>query len=139
MKPLIDLIYKDTTQEQTKVAQLVIDYLKKVFTTRLVLIIDNPEKQKRVKIDSLDYAISAELKQKDNKGRQHLIIFFSRKITLAELRYDIYNKELLAIIKALREWRVYLEGAKYKVEVLLDHLNLRNFTITKELNRWQVY
>ena len=46
-----------------------IDYLKKAFTTRLVLIINDPEKQKRVKIDSLDYAISVELKQKDNKGR----------------------------------------------------------------------
>ena len=56
-------------------------------------------------------------------------------MSLAELRYDIYNKELLVIIKALREWRVYLERAKYKVKVLLDYLNLRNFTTTKELNQ----
>ena len=32
-----------------------------------------------------------------------------------ELNYDIYNKELLAVVEALREWRVYLEGIKYLV------------------------
>ena len=56
-------------------------------------------------------------------------------MSLAELWYNIYNKELLVIIKALREWRIHLEGAKYEVEVLLDYLNLRNFTTTKELNQ----
>jgi hypothetical protein len=56
----------------------------------------------------------------------------------AELNYEIYDKELLAIVDAFREWRVYLEGSKYQVQVLTDHKNLVYFTTTKELNRRQV-
>jgi len=36
-------------------------------------------------------------------------------MTLLELNYNVYNKELLAIVEAFRQWRVYLEGALYKV------------------------
>jgi hypothetical protein len=32
---------------------------------------------------------------------------------LAELNYDIYDKELLAIVAAFQEWRVYLKGSKH--------------------------
>ncbi len=39
---------------------------------------------------------------------------------------------------ALREWRVYLEGSKYPVQIYTDHKNLIYFTTTKELNRRQV-
>jgi RNase H-like domain found in reverse transcriptase len=51
-----------------------------------------------------------------------------------ELNYKIHNKELFVIIKAFRNWRVYLEGSKYLVEVYINHKNLLYFTITKALN-----
>ena len=54
------------------------------------------------------------------------------------MRYDIHDKELLAIVEAFKEWRVYLEGPKYQVKVYTDHKNLIYFTTTKELNRRQV-
>jgi RNase H-like domain found in reverse transcriptase len=54
---------------------------------------------------------------------------------LAETNYDIHDKELLAIVTALQEWRVYLEGSKYSVKILTDHKNLTWFTIIKVLNR----
>jgi hypothetical protein len=55
-----------------------------------------------------------------------------------ELNYEIYNKELLAIVDIFKEWRVYLEGSKYIVQVYLDHKNLVYFIMTKVLNRRQV-
>ena len=36
--------------------------------------------------------------------------YYSYKMMGLELNYDIYDKELLAIVEALREYRVYLEG-----------------------------
>lgn len=39
---------------------------------------------------------------------------------------------------AVREWKVYLEGAAHEIQILTDHKNLIYFTITKELNRRQV-
>ena len=54
----------------------------------------------------------------------------------AKRNYDIYNKELLAIIKAFEEYR--LELASYNkdilVKVLTDYKNLEYFITTKRLN-----
>ena len=38
----------------------------------------------------------------------HLVIYYSKKLTPLELNYNIYNKELLAIVIVLKEWRVFL-------------------------------
>ena len=43
----------------------------------------------------------------------HPITFLFKRFKIAEINYDVYNKELLAIIRALKEWRVYLEGVKH--------------------------
>ncbi|KAL2008428.1 hypothetical protein VTN00DRAFT_6622 [Thermoascus crustaceus] len=58
-------------------------------------------------------------------------------MTPPELNYDIHDKELLAIMVAVQEWRHYLEGAKYQVMIYCDHKNLAYFTTTKELTRRQ--
>ena len=64
--------------------------------------------------------------------------YYSRKITLVELNYDIYNKELLGIITVLKEWRVFLQGTTKPFTVKTDHKNLIGFLTIKELNRRQV-
>ena len=70
-------------------------------------------------------------------GKPRPIIFWSRKMIPVELNYDIYNKELLAIVLAFYVWRAYLEGAKHIVTVRTDHKNLTFFITTKELTRRQ--
>jgi hypothetical protein len=55
----------------------------------------------------------------------------------AELNYDIYDKELLAIYEAFCQWRPYLEGARHSVLVVTDHNNLQYFTTSKQLSQWQ--
>jgi RNase H-like domain found in reverse transcriptase len=42
----------------------------------------------------------------------------------AETNYDIHDKELLAVVIVLQEWKVYLESSKYPVKVLTDYKNL---------------
>ena len=53
----------------------------------------------------------------------------------AELNYEIYDKELLAIFKAFQQWRNYLEGSTHAMLVLSDHKNLEYFATTKQLTR----
>ena len=60
-----------------------------------------------------------------------------RKLSLVEQNYDIYNKELLAIVAALETWRVYAEGLP-DITIFTDYKNLLHFTIIKQLNRRQV-
>jgi hypothetical protein len=61
-------------------------------------------------------------------------VYYSRKITLLELNYNIYNKELLAIITVLKEWRVFLQGTTELFIIKMDYKNLIGFLTTKELN-----
>ena len=55
-----------------------------------------------IKIDILDFILGVYLVQK-YLDRWHLVIYYSHKITLLELNYNIYNKELLGIITVLKE------------------------------------
>lgn len=54
-----------------------------------------------------------------------------------ECNYEIYNKELFAIIRALEEYRHYLEGYSEKFEIWSDHQNLTYFRSAQRLTRRQ--
>ena len=51
-----------------------------------------------IKIDIFNIILRGVISQSDKLKRLHLIIFYSRKFSPAELNYNIYNKELLTII-----------------------------------------
>ncbi len=55
----------------------------------------------------------------------------------AECNYEIYNKEMLAIIRALEEWDAKLRSVPHFL-ILIDHKNLEYFIITRKLNERQV-
>ena len=59
-------------------------------------------------------------------------------MTLAELNYNIYNKELLGIVTALKEQRAFLYSIIELFRVIIDYKNLVKFLTTKELNQRQV-
>ena len=73
----------------------------------------------------------------------HPVVFFFRKRLPQEINYEIYNKELLAIIKSFKEWRLMLEGAGLPVKILTNHRNLQYFMSTKQLScrqaRWSEF
>jgi len=54
-----------------------------------------------------------------------------------ERNYEIHDKEILAIIRALEEWRHFLERATHPVKIWTDHKNLEYFMTAKKLNRRQ--
>ena len=64
--------------------------------------------------------------------------YYSWKITPLELNYNIYNKELLGIVTALKEQRAFLQGTERLFIVKTDYKNLIGFLIIKELNKRQV-
>jgi hypothetical protein len=67
----------------------------------------------------------------------HLITFFIHSMQSAELNYNVYDKELLAIVECFQIWHPYLEGSVHMVQVYTDHNNLQYFTTTKQLSRLQ--
>src|SRR5882724_3918033 len=137
--PLIRLTRKDTPfawgPEHTKAFAT----LKTAFTQAPILAHFNPDNPIVVETDASDYAIAAIISQiSPDDGDIHPIAFYSRSMQPAELNYEIYDKELLAIFEAFRQWRNYLEGSTHVVLVFSDHKNLEYFATTKQLTRRQV-
>jgi hypothetical protein len=65
------------------------------------------------------------------------VSLMSRKLSDAEFNYDIFDKEMLAIVYALEKWRQFLQGSKYKTTIFSHHQNLSYFTKKVTLNRRQ--
>ena len=67
----------------------------------------------------------------------HPVAFFSKKHSPAECNYEIYDKELMAIIRCFEEWRAELQSSINPIRVLSDHKNLEYFMTNKLLSRRQ--
>ena len=76
--------------------------LKELFIVKLILKTYTPSLLIVVKIDILDFILSIYLIQKYLDG-WHLVIYYSYKMILLELNYNIYNKELLGIVTVLKK------------------------------------
>ena len=82
-------------------------------------------------------AAGAILLQSDTNQDLHPCAYFSRTFTPAQRNYDIYDRELLAVILALEEWRQYLQGTKHPITVITDHKNLSYIKDPRKLSRRQ--
>ncbi len=70
----------------------------------------------------------------------HPVAFTSAKLSKAEVNYTTTEQELLGVVRALQEWRCYLEGAKHKVTIITDHNPLTFLqtqpNLSRRLTRW---
>ena len=87
-----------------------------------------------IKADVLDFAIGAILSQEQLDGKWKPVAFLSHALNPTERNYEVYSKELLAVMTALTKWRQYVLGAKEVFEIHNDHKNLRYFRKPQKLN-----
>src|SRR5882757_6681583 len=113
--------------------------LKTAITSAPILAMPNDDQPFRVEADSSDYATGAVLSQIQHNGKWHPIAFISHSLSDVECNYDIHDKEMLAIMQSLQEWRHYLMGAHHTFEILTDHKNLEYFCTAKNLNQRQAH
>jgi hypothetical protein len=85
----------------------------------------DPTKECIVETDVSNLALGAILCQKDEEGSLHLIGFHSRTFQPAEINYEVYDKELLAVVDSVKVLHRYLEGALFIVMVFSDHQILK--------------
>jgi len=90
-----------------------------------------------MKTDASDYTLAAILSIMTKDNEIHPIAFHSRMFSAPELNYNVHDKELLAIFKAFKIWRHYLEGSASPIDIVMDHKNLEYFLTTKILTRRQ--
>ena len=83
--------------------------------------------------DALGYALTAILSVVNKENKVYLVTFHFYTFTIAELNYNTYNKELLAIFEAFKIWQHYLKGLAYSINIVIDYKNLEYFSTTKML------
>jgi transposase InsO family protein len=111
-------------------------------TSAPVLRYFSPDRATIVETDASDGVIAGVLYQQyPETGFWHPVAYFSKTMDPAQLNYDIHDKEMLAVVKALKEWRAELEGLQEAPFMIYsDHRALVYFMTTKELTgrqaRW---
>ena len=98
--------------------------------TEPVLVTPDLNKEMRVEVDALDFAIGEVLSMKCEDEKWRPVVYISKSLNEAERNYEIHNKEMLAIIHCLEAWRYFLERAKDWFEIWTDHKNLEYFIKT---------
>jgi len=127
--------------EWTPEAQLAFEQLKAAFIAEPILKHFDTELPTLVETDANDNVCAAVVSQQHEhpftgKPVWMPTSYYSKKMNPAERNYDIYDKELLAIVKTLKEFRAELMSVENML-VLTDHKNLEYFTTTKMLNSRQ--
>ena len=136
-RPLHDIVKKDQKWEWTEKQEKSFKELKERFTKELVLAALDLDKNMRIKVNTLDYAIGEVLSIECEDEKWRPVAFLSKSLNETERNYEIHNKEILVVIRGLENWRYLLEGAKYKFEVWTDHKNLEYFMKAQKLNQKQ--
>jgi predicted aspartyl protease len=138
--PMSDLTKKPeklgTPFAWTPEAQVSFEKMVKALCDAPILIHPDPSKPYVITTDASGFALGACLSQDHGNGLQP-IAYMSKKMLEAETRYAIHEKEMLAIICALKEWRHYLHGCPFSVVVYTDHKSLVHFSTQPKLSERQ--
>ena len=88
----------------------------------------------QIECDASKYVSGAVLTQLDSNRDQHPCAFISRTFLPTERNYEIYDQELLAIIRALEEWQHYIQESPHTTVIFSDHKNLTYYCEARKLN-----
>jgi hypothetical protein len=109
---------------QTEICQSAIVQLIDAITSEPVLATPRFDRPFIVSTDAANTeGLGAVLKQLDNDGRERVIAYYGRRLNKHERHYTVTEIELLAAVEAIKNWRPYLWGRKFKL--VIDHSALR--------------
>jgi len=139
-RPLFDLTHSDQAWNWGTKEQEAFEHLKMAVTTAPTLASSQDSEPFCIEANSSDFASGAVLSQQlPGEEKWHPVAFYSKSLSPVERNYEIHDKEMLAIIRALEEWRHFLKGARHPVEIWMDHKNLEYFMTAKKLNHRQAW
>lgn len=138
--PLYELTRNKKLESWSKKNIKVFEEIKKALVSPSVLCMPDFNKEFFVTTDASDYAIGAILSQK-NDINAGVVSYFSRKLSDTEKKYSVFEKEALAIVSAIKEFKYYLYGRKF--QVFTDHNPLCYLKNIKDMHgrvaRWLMF
>ena len=140
-RPLIKLTKKATPFHWHEAQVKAFKTLKMIMCRKPILQQPKYEDPFFLAMDTSAYGVGAVLSQEGETNRrtqkliQHPIAYYSSTFIPAERNYDIYERELLAVLKSLEHWRPHLAATEKPVTVLMDHANLMFWKNPQKVNR----
>ncbi|XP_049308582.1 uncharacterized protein LOC125777521 [Bactrocera dorsalis] len=141
-KPLSDLLRMDEAFKMGVDQLLAVEELKKALINAPALKLFDPSAETEVHADASKQGFGAVLLQRDSEDRLfHPVEYMSRKTTWAEEKYSAFELEVLAVVKALQKWNLYLKDRKFKI---VSDCNAFAMTVKKRdvpdrVMRWAMY
>jgi RNase H-like domain found in reverse transcriptase/Reverse transcriptase (RNA-dependent DNA polymerase)/Integrase zinc binding domain/Chromo (CHRromatin Organisation MOdifier) domain len=139
-KPLLLLTHNTTPWHWNDEQQKAFEQLRDLMCQQPVLKQPDFTKPFAVFTDASAYGVGAILSQEggpntQNRTKYHPVAYYSATFTETERNYDVYDRELLAIMKAITHWRPYLIWMKEPFKIFTDHANLLHWKSPRKLNR----
>ena len=97
-KPLHEMTRKENKWSWRERQQKAFEELKERFTTELVLVTPDLDKEMRVEADASDFAIGGVLSMKCEDEKWRPVAYISKSLNKVKRNYEIYDKEMLVII-----------------------------------------
>ena len=136
--PITELTKSDRAWAWGTAQQQAFEALKTALCSAPVLLIPDPSLPYTLNCDACDYAVGATLQQDHGAGLQP-VAYRSRKLSPAETRYDVREKEFMALVDACSTWRHYLHSEQ-PFRLLSDHDSLKYHktmpNLSQRLARW---
>lgn len=136
-RPLTQLTRKDLPFQWTPECQVAFDTLRNLFQQKPILCMADPSAAFQIECDASMFATGAVLRQRNANQDWMPVAYLSRALSPAERNYQIYDKELLAVVRAFETWQHYLEGSPHVIQVISDHKNLTYWRSAQKLTRRQ--
>ena len=120
-KPLSKLIKKNQSFKWIFKYQNSFESLKNALFKAPVLAHFDLNRKIILKTDTSQYVTGDVLSQYGDNGSLQSVVFYSKNMLPAECNYHIYDKELLIIIKCLKNWRFKLKMTHNPFKILTDN------------------
>ena len=114
--------------------------LKEQLTSHPVLKLYNPGAETELHTDASAQGLAAILLQKQEQGNLAPIAYFSQLTNKAEANYHSFELEMLAMVRAIERFHIYLYGIKFTVVTDCSALvyALNKATINPRIARWSL-
>lgn len=114
-KPLYNLLKKEVKFEFDAECQQSFENLKKELTLPPTLQLYNPQADTELHTDACSQGLGAILLQKQRSGTWAPVAYYSQATNNAEKKYHGYELEMLAVVRAIERFHIYLYGLKFTV------------------------
>ena len=139
VNPLTDLTKKDVGYQWGPMQQKAFETVKTALCNAPILVFPDPLLPYTVVTDASKHAVGGVIMQDQGEGLRP-IAFHSKTLTVSEMKYSAYERELAAIAYCFLTWRHYIEGCPGGVTMMTDHQTLRSLmdqqVLTRAQTRW---